>query len=72
MSNRVDKIWTVYDDTIEQCEREIRQLEILISIEHWRDINERLRKSNIDNLNKQLRKLKRELNKNVKLKSNSI
>lgn len=69
MNNR---LWTVYDDVIDNCEREIRQLEILISIEKWKDIGERVRKENVDRLIMRLRKLKRELNKNIKLRYMSI
>ncbi len=68
----MNKVWTVYDNVIESCEREIRQLEVLISIEKWKDINERVREENIDQLTQRLKKIRRELNKNIKLRKASI
>jgi hypothetical protein len=68
----MNKLWTVYDDVIDSCERELRQLEVLISIEKWKDINERVREANIEHLTRRFKKIKRELNKNIKLRKASI
>jgi len=68
----MNKVWTVYDDVIESCERELSQLEVLISIERWKDINERVREENIERLTRRFKKIKRELNKNIKLRKSSI
>ena len=32
-------IWTVYDDKIDECRREIQQLEVLITNENWKFYN---------------------------------
>ena len=68
----MNKVWTVYDDVIESCERELSQLEVLISIERWKDINERVREENIERLTRRFKKINRELNKNIKLRQASI
>lgn len=67
------RLWTAYDDKISDCKRQIKQLEILIENENWKEYSrEEFRKDNIDKLKKQLNKVKRELNRNIELRNKSL
>jgi hypothetical protein len=68
----MNTLWTIYDEIIEDYEREIRQLDVLIIIEKWKDINEKVRKENINKLTKRKNTLKRQIDRNIILRKQSI
>lgn len=64
--------WTVYDEQIDECNRQVTQINILIEIEKWKDISERLREKNIRRLSNELKQSRKHLKKYLKLKKESI
>lgn len=64
--------WTVYDEQIDECNRQVTQINILIEIEKWKDISERMREKNIRRLSNELKQSRKHLKKYLKLKREAI